>query len=121
LGLVSESDKHGLLAASTALLLPSRTDSFGIVFLESWAHGRPVIGARAGGIPGLVSDGEDGLLTPFGDVPALAQAIKQLLTDTDLAAKMGRRGQQKVNEHYTWDRVSDHVLTIYQQILAAAP
>ncbi|MBK8433624.1 MAG: glycosyltransferase family 4 protein, partial [Chloroflexi bacterium] len=79
LGPQDETTKHSLLRASQFLLLPSRTDSFGIVLLEAWAHGLPVIGARAGGIPGVVTDGQTGVLVPFGEVAALAEASQRLL------------------------------------------
>ncbi|MFN8515884.1 MAG: glycosyltransferase [Chloroflexia bacterium] len=59
-----------MLAAASIFALPSRTDSFGITFLEAWCNGVPVIGARAGSIPDVIDDGEDELLVPFGDVPA---------------------------------------------------
>jgi len=117
LGILDEPDKHALLSACAMLLLPSHTDSFGIVFLEAWAHGRPVIGARAGGIPGVVDDGENGLLVPYGDVAALTGAMRRLLTEPGLGQKMGQRGRQKVQEVFNWDHVGDRVLQIYAQIL----
>ncbi|MEW5988674.1 MAG: glycosyltransferase family 4 protein, partial [Chloroflexota bacterium] len=117
LGLVSEHDKQTLLCQCVTLVLPSRTDSFGIVLLEAWAHGKPVIGARAGGIPGVVSEGEDGLLVDFGDVAALAAAVDHLLTDPALCERMGQKGQSKTAAHYTWERVTEQVLTIYQRLL----
>ena len=49
LGFIAEADKRDLLAACSMLVLPSRTDSFGIVFPEAWVYGKPVIGARARG------------------------------------------------------------------------
>ncbi|MCB8984058.1 MAG: glycosyltransferase family 4 protein [Ardenticatenaceae bacterium] len=118
LGILDEQEKHALLATCTMLLLPSHTDSFGIVFLEAWAHGRPVIGARAGGIPGVVDDGENGLLVPYGDVEALAAAMRRLLTEPELGQTMGQRGRQKVQEVFNWDHVGARVLQIYEQVLA---
>lgn len=114
LGILSDADKHGLLAGATALLLPSRTDSFGIVLLEAWAHGVPVIAARAGGIPGVVDDGQNGLLVNFGDVPALTQALQRLLTDEQLRRQMGQHGRLKTETTYTWTAVADRVLANYQ-------
>lgn len=116
LGLVSEADKHALLQASTLLVLPSRTDSFGLVILEAWAHGKPVIGARAGGLPGVIDDGRTGLLVNFGDVAALTQAIDRLTRDAALCREMGQQGQAKLAAEYTWDRVADKVLAVYQHV-----
>lgn len=117
LGILSDIEKHALLAASSMLLLPSQSDSFGIVFLEAWAHSKPVIGAHAGGIPGVVDDGENGILVDFGDIDSLAAAVEQLLTNRDLAIKMGAQGHQKVSEQYSWERVAKSVLLGYQSAL----
>ena len=117
LGILSESDKHGLMAESTALLLPSRTDSFGIVLLEAWAHGKPVIGANAGGIPGVIDHGRNGILVEFGDVAAIGTAVSDLLTNPDRSKKMGQSGQEKVKTNYTWAKVGGRVLINYNSIL----
>lgn len=114
LGILSDADKHGLLAGAVTLLLPSRTDSFGIVLLEAWAHGVPVIAARAGGIPGVVDDGQNGLLVNFGDVPALSQALQRLLADEQLRRQMGQHGHAKTETTYTWTAVADRVLANYE-------
>lgn len=116
LGIISDAHKHGLLAEAAALLLPSRTDSFGIVLLEAWAHGRPVVAARAGGIPGVVDDGDNGILVEFGDVTTLAQAVQLLLTEAALRRDMGQRGLEKVTAVYTWEQVAARVLANYRQI-----
>jgi glycosyltransferase involved in cell wall biosynthesis len=118
LGILNDSEKHGLLSQTSALLLPSRTDSFGIVLLEAWAHGKPVIGARAGGIPGVIDDEQNGLLVTFGDVPGLAEAIARLLTNPTLNQQIGQQGQQKAQTTYTWDKVADRVLKNYRAALS---
>lgn len=117
LGFVPKRTQADILAAADILALPSRTDSFGIVFLDAWANGLPVIGARAGGIPGVVADGVDGLLVPFGDVPALAEALRLLLDDPALRRRMGAAGREKVLAHYTWDRIVAAVARIYDALL----
>jgi glycosyltransferase involved in cell wall biosynthesis len=113
LGVLPEVDKHAILAGARCLLLPSRSDSFGIVMLEAWGHGRPVIAARAGGIPGVVDDGVNGLLVPFGDVDALAAAVGRLLSDGDLADVLGQAGRDKARRDYSWDAVAERVLGHY--------
>jgi len=99
------------------LVLPSRVDAFGMVFLEAWAHGKPVIGARAGGIPGLIDDGVDGLLVPWGDAEALAQGVRDLLSDPSLAEQLGAAGRRKTSCHYTWEAVGAQVNRIYEQMV----
>lgn len=119
-GLVSEAQKQALLAKCAMLLLPSHSDSFGIVFLEAWAHSKPVIGANAGGIPGVVDDQINGLLVPYGNVRALATAVQTLLHQPALAKQLGQAGQQKVQKRYQWEQVATKVETVYQQILEAS-
>ncbi|MCO5191045.1 MAG: glycosyltransferase family 4 protein, partial [Anaerolineae bacterium] len=97
-----------------------RIDSFGIVLLEAWAHKIPVIGANAGGIPGVITDGVDGLLVPYGDVPALMHAIRQLAGDVDLRRRLGTQGHAQLKSRFNWKHVSEHVLAIYADLLAVA-
>ncbi len=117
LGFVEKRIQADILAAADMLVLPSRTDSFGIVFLDAWANGKPVIGANAGGIPGVVTDGVDGLVVPFGDVPALASAIRRVLDTLDLADRLGAAGRQNVLTRYTWDRIVARVGDLYGELL----
>ncbi len=116
LGFVDEEVKHAFLRSAEALLLPSSSDSFGIVMLESWLYGRPVIAADAGGIPAVVDDGENGILVPFGDVSALSSAIKLLAENQELNQAMGENGRRKLMTRYTWDIVTEDVLTAYRGI-----
>jgi glycogen(starch) synthase len=104
LGQLSEEEKWDAVGAAAIVALPSRTESFGIVFLEAWALGKPVIGARAGAVPEVIEDGVDGVLVEFGDVAGLAEALGKLLDNPTLAAEMGRRGREKVHQMYTWDQ-----------------
>lgn len=114
LGFVSEEEKRDLLAAADVLALPSRTESFGLVFFEAWANGKPVIGTWAGAIPAVVEHGRDGLLVPFGDSAALADAIQALTDDPELAARLGTAGQAKVVDEATW---YERIRRVYLQVL----
>ena len=91
--------------------LTSRTDSFGIVLLEAWSYGKPVIGALAGGLPVVISDGVDGRLVPFGDAVALSKAIAEILLNPQKAASWGLAGQRKTLERYTWNKVYERFKT----------
>jgi glycosyltransferase involved in cell wall biosynthesis len=114
---LSEQEKHDLLAASSVLALPSRDDSFGIVLLEAWLHGKPVIGARAGGIPDVIDEGQTGLLVSYGDVSALSKAISWLLDHPEEAEQMGSQGREMTLQRWTWDAVYKKVRAVYKQIL----
>ena len=90
-------------AALDLFAMPSRTDSFGIVFLEAWANALPVVAAAAGGVPDVVRDGETGLLVPFGDLDLLSDSIARLLDRPALAQRLGKTGRDLVSRGYTWD------------------
>lgn len=118
LGPIDDAARRDLLAACELLVMPSRVDSFGIVYLEAWLAGKPVIGAEAWGVKdGVITPGQDGLLVPFGDVPALAAAAARLLHNPDMAAEMGRQGQAKVYAQHTWERILPEVEALYQEVV----
>lgn len=97
-------EKRDMFHACDLLAMPSRADSYGIVYLEAWSAGKPVIGAFAGGVPDVIRDGEDGFLVPFGDSHALAEYIRMLLDDPGLARRMGERGREKVAAGCAWEK-----------------
>jgi len=116
LGFISEEDKRDLLDAGDVFAMPSRTDSFGIVYLEAWWYKKPVIGARAGGVPDVIDDGRDGYLVPFGDVARLAEALGALLADRAKARQFGESGHQKTAGQYTWESKYASIKAIYQDL-----
>jgi glycosyltransferase involved in cell wall biosynthesis len=77
------------LDSATALVLPSRREGMGRVVVEAFCRGRAVIGARGGGIEDLVVDGENGLLVPPNDAGALAAALVSVLSNAELAERLG--------------------------------
>jgi|SRR5581483_9669266 glycosyltransferase involved in cell wall biosynthesis len=117
LGFINAQEKRDLLAATDVLAMPSRTDSFGIVYLEAWLYDKPVIGARAGGVPDVIDDGQNGFLVKFGDVDALAAHILQLINDRALAERMGKHGHAKVLREMTWEQQYAKIKALYTALL----
>jgi glycogen synthase len=111
LGVVSHPDKVHLLHLAQALVLPSRFEAFGIVILEAWACGTPVIVSATGAIPSIV--GEGGFVVEHGNAADLAAKMEQLLEDADRARAMAQRGHQRLRERYTWDRIAAAARTAY--------
>ncbi len=106
-GYVTNEERVDLLAASDVVLLPSRLDAFGIVVIEAWISGKPVVGCWSGAMPDLVRDGENGFLVSFGDAATLAHRIGLLLGNRELASEMGERGRKTVLANWTWNKVTD--------------
>ncbi|MCA9944162.1 MAG: glycosyltransferase family 4 protein [Anaerolineales bacterium] len=113
-----ESDKPNLLAAADLLLHSSGNESFGIVFVEAWAAGKPVVGADVGALASLIAAGADGLLFHYGDPASMAQQVCHLLAQPALRQSMGAAGREKVLANYTWDIVADRVRALYVETLA---
>ena len=118
LGSIDEETKQNLLAAATVFAMPSRTDSFGIAYLEAWLYRKPVIGAQTWGIDDVITHGSDGLLAPFGDVSTLAAALHLLITQPALARAMGDAGRTKVLARHTWDHKYALTRQVYAQLVA---
>lgn len=116
LGILVGDSKRDLLSAGDLFAMPSRVDSFGIVYLEAWLHRKPVIGALAGGVPDVVGHGVDGLLVPFGDENELARSIAVLLDDPVRSEEMGERGYRKVMAEHTWDIKFELIRKLYMEI-----
>jgi glycosyltransferase involved in cell wall biosynthesis len=107
--------------AAEVFLLPSRHEPFGIVILEAWAAGLPVVASRVGGIPGFVADGADGCLVTPGDEPGFVAALEALLADPARSRGMAAAGQAKARERYAWEVVTDSLLTLYEDVLREHP
>ncbi len=112
---VAESSQHrNLLAALDGFVLPSRHEPFGIVILEAWAAGLPVIASNIGGLAQLVSHERDGLHFPAGDAAALCAALVRLAGDAGLRRAHAAAGLAKMTGHYTWAAVDARLEQIYQ-------
>jgi glycosyltransferase involved in cell wall biosynthesis len=111
LGTVSEQEKVNLLHLADVLVLPSRFEAFGIVFLEAWACGTPVIGAATGAIPSVI--GEGGLTFEYGNARDLADKLKVVLYKTELARQMVLLGQRQLVENFTWEKIGRATRTAY--------
>jgi len=79
-------------------------ESFGLVYLEAAAAEKPVIATKIGGITEAVLDGQTGLLVPPENTQALSQALIKLLTDEELAKKLGKQGRERVEKEFRWEQ-----------------
>jgi glycosyltransferase involved in cell wall biosynthesis len=88
-------DTGVLYRAADVCVFPSRVEPLGNVVIEAWAHGLPVVAARAVGPAALIRDGEDGLLVPVEDSDALAAATARLLRDAALRERLRANGWRR--------------------------
>ena len=110
-------DVPQLLAACDLFLMPSLWEGFGLVLLEAMAQGLPVVASRVSAIPEVVLAGETGLLAPPRDVPALREALLTLLRDPPLARHMGLMGMERLETHFSEQRMLDETLALYHELL----
>ncbi len=100
------------------VVLPSATpEAQGRVLLEAMSVGVPVVATRVGGIPETVIEGVTGILVDRHDVTGLATAIVRLLTDSDLARRMGERGQAWLYQRFDPDRSLDQFEALYTELI----
>ncbi len=93
-------------------------EPFGQVVIEGMAAAKPVVATRGGGVPEIVIDGETGILVPMGDADGMAAAICRLLADTVAAAELGRRGRERVRDHFTIQSTARKVERLYDDVLS---
>jgi glycosyltransferase involved in cell wall biosynthesis len=105
------------LNACDCLVMPSAGEAFGIVYLEAWAVGKPVVAARTKAVSSLIDAGQDGYLVTPGDARELAECIDSLVRDPPVAQSLGWRGQLKVQQRYSLQRIGDIVEGVYWRVL----
>lgn len=107
-----------LLQASDVFCHLSRTDGLSNALLEAMAAGLPCVLTRVGGNPEVVEDGRSGFLVPSDDPEASARYVLQLLRDSELRSRMGKRGQQLIQERYTAGHMVNRIVALYDSLLS---
>jgi glycosyltransferase involved in cell wall biosynthesis len=101
-----------------ALLLPSANEGTPVVAIEALAAQRPVVATRVGGVPDVVTEGEDGFLLEVGDIDGIANALATLARDPELRSRMGKSGRERVLPRYRVERLVDDVDALYRELLS---
>ncbi|MCU1665778.1 MAG: glycosyl transferase group 1 [Pseudonocardia sp.] len=113
LGHLPDEDLVALLAATDAVVLPSRYEPFGIVALEAAAAGAPLVASTAGGLGEVVVDGETGVSFAPGDVEAVARAVGAVLTDPKAAERRADAARIRLAVDFDWARIAAGTAAVY--------
>src|SRR5690606_14902199 len=105
--------RRDMLAAAHVMAVPSRQEPFGMVAVEGALAALPVVAARSGGLPEVVSDGQTGIIVSPEDPMAWAQALDSILADAELAARMGKNGRERALREFSLSKTADRYERIY--------
>jgi len=106
------------LKKAQIFVLISRWEGFPRSILEAMRAGLPVLASDVGGVAEAVEDGVNGILVPRGDVNAVRTALRRLLTNPSIREIMGRRGRERFEREFTFDRMAEKTLQVYREVLA---
>jgi N-acetyl-alpha-D-glucosaminyl L-malate synthase BshA len=108
-----------LIRLAHVLLMPSEMESFGLAALEAMACGVPAVATRVGGVPELITDGEDGFLEAPGDIDRLADRASQLVTDEKLHARLAAAARKTATSRFCTDMLIPKYEAYYGDVVNA--
>lgn len=111
------SDIPNLMRCSDIGVLSSETESAPLTLLEGMSTGLPMVATNVGGIPEIITDGQDGFIVPPKHPEVIAEAILPLVRDSNLRSKIGAKAREKVLKYYTSDKVVNSYLKIFKSII----
>ncbi len=113
----ARSDVARLLPLFDVFALSSKTEGISVALLEAMACGLPVVATRTGGNPEVVTEGQTGRLVPVGAPEELGQALADLLPDAQTRQSYGRRARQRVEQHFSLERMVRDYESLYAELL----
>jgi glycosyltransferase involved in cell wall biosynthesis len=119
-GWVDDVDLPKYYSVASAYVLPSLYEPFGITVLESMACGTPVCASRSGGLPEIVTDGEDGFLFDSKDTASLAENLIALLSNDALQRRMSFNARKKIENQFSWDNIAARYIKSYEKTIQNA-
>jgi phosphatidylinositol alpha-mannosyltransferase len=121
IGKVSDEELWRQLGEADVLCAPSLAgESFGMVLIEAFAAGTPVIASRIAGYRDVVTDDVDGVLVPPADPQALAEELQRFWLEPERRIAMGEEGRRSA-QRYAWPRIADEITTAYEGAMEPAP
>lgn len=117
LGYANEKRLIELYRNAYLLLILSYYEGLPNVLLESMSCGVPSVATNVGGIPDVISHGQNGLLCKPGDPEHFAEEVSKLIEDEDLRNVMSKNARDTIEKKFSWDKISDRVLNFYDKVL----
>ncbi len=114
-GFLSSQELRWLYTVADVLVMPSLYEPFGIVALEASAAGAPIVSTCAGGIGEILTHMQS-CVKVFPDPDSIAWGILRVLTDDALAEALRRNARENVEKNYSWSRISEQTLEVYQRV-----
>lgn len=102
---------------SSFLVLPSFSETTGLVILEAFACGKPAIGTSVGDIPNIIKDGYNGFLVEPANVEQLKEKLEFLLQNPELCQEMGKNARKTVEKKYSWGTIAKQTVEVYEKVL----
>jgi glycosyltransferase involved in cell wall biosynthesis len=115
LGYVDDDQLEAIYRQARLMVMPSTGEGFGIVFLEAWKHGLPVVAGNRDASREVVEDGVTGLCVDPESPEEIGQAVVRLLADPDYAARLGTQGYRTLLERYTHEKFRDNLREILRR------
>lgn len=116
-GAVDNRDMHRYFAASDIVVIPSLVEATSIAGLEAMAAGRAILATNVGGLPEIITDGENGILVPPADAPALAEGAKKLVESPSRRVEMGKAGRVRAEREFDWVKIAARTTAVYREAL----
>lgn len=115
--LVGKTKLREYLSKCSVFVLPSLFECMPVTLLEAMASGKPVIASNIMGSKDIITHGHDGFLFERGNVSELKKYLELCIPNKDLRKKMGINARKTVEEKYTFEKVADHYLKLYEEVI----
>jgi glycosyltransferase involved in cell wall biosynthesis len=117
LGWIGEEEKLEWLKKADIMVLPSYNEGLPMSILEAMAAGKIIISGRVGGIPDLVTDGENGFLITPGDVESLQKHLLFVATHPEQMMRMAENNRRKIDEQYNLEKLNAWLFSLYRLLI----
>ncbi len=114
---IYDKKKIGCFQLADVYCMPSRSEAYGIAYLEAWATKTPIIASNIPAMKEIISEGKNGILVNFDHLKEIKQAVLYLLKNPKKKHKMGKNGYKKVKKKNSWKRITKETLKIYKELI----